>query len=928
MYDRRQRRPLLPGILLGLICGGLIALIRAQINSIFLYHGIPFAFTDALILIPSAIGGIGSGLVSFLVVLVTEFLRSTDGYNGIYALSTYLLIVLASAWASYRGAYHRVVSSLFSAVAIAVMLAFCWFFTFTALLDNSWERNLFYDLSSVALFLGAFPEIAAGTLAVYLFFHLAPERVRNQFAYGWVYSSDPRGRERRIDVLGRRVTAFSLVEALLLCLVAILCDRLSLSAFPEELPGGLSMLERSIRLGLLMMCAAVPLAYLLNQFILAYVVRPINALSRLMDRYFKKDEENRARLLPNLPIHTGDEIERLYRSLRKMVSDMGTYMDREIEHQRDQDRLKNALEVEKAAGEAKTAFFSSMTHEIRSPINAVLGMNEMILREARDPQIREYASNVRSAGTSLLNLVNDVLDMSKIEAGKMDLLPVDYRLASLINDLVVMISARAEAKGLAFTVEANPTLPSGLHGDDVRLKQVITNLLTNGVKYTERGSVTLCFAEESREDGTLALSVHVRDTGIGIKNTDREKLFAPFERIEEDRNRNIEGTGLGMNITTRLLTMMGSRLEVDSVYGEGSDFHFVVAQQISDPAPLGDYRETLRALRAEQDSYRESFTAPEAKILVVDDTPMNLLVIQNLLKQTQVQVETVESGRECLELIGRTQYDAIFLDDRMPEMSGTETLRQIQTTDHENQGVPVIVLTANSGEDTRSYYLSQGFTDYLAKPIEPTVLEELLARILPPEKVRPATLAAEETREGPDPEALSIYLDAVTDGAAELEALFAAEDWKNYTIKVHALKSTSRLIGEQALGDLAEKMEAAGDAGDLSFLQEHHRPLLNWYVSLLVKYRGPASAAEVPDERSLFSTTEAPDERPLLPPEEAEEARQAIRELAAVYDDQGIGSVLDQLSVYRIPPEEQETWERLRDAFRRLDWEFLGREDP
>ncbi len=324
---------------------------------------------------------------------------------------------------------------------------------------------------------------------------------------------------------------------------------------------------------------------------------------------------------------------------------------------RERERLIDASERAVAASEAKSAFLSNMSHEIRTPINAVLGMNEMILRECDDKNILGYSESIRTAGSTLLGLINDILDFSKIEAGKMEIIPVDYDLSSVINDLVNMIQMKADAKGLRLEFEISREVPKQLHGDEVRIKQIVTNILTNAVKYTEKGKVTLCidYGKIPDEEDSIMLNVAVKDTGIGIKKEDMKKLFSEFDRIEEKRNRNVEGTGLGMSITKRLLEMMGSSLQVESKYGEGSKFFFSLKQTVVKWEELGDYEAAYKAALASREKYHEKFRAPQAEILVVDDTPMNLEVFKNLLKQTEIKIETAGSGEEAHCLLRLTK---------------------------------------------------------------------------------------------------------------------------------------------------------------------------------------------------------------------------------------------------------------------------------
>jgi signal transduction histidine kinase/DNA-binding NarL/FixJ family response regulator len=424
---------------------------------------------------------------------------------------------------------------------------------------------------------------------------------------------------------------------------------------------------------------------------------------------------------------------------------------------KERDKLIDMSERALAANEAKSTFLSNMSHEIRTPINTVLGMDEMILRESSEPAIRGYASDIYTAGNTLLSLINDILDSSKIESGKMEIVPVDYELATLIRDLINMISQRARDKDLIFKVEVDENLPSKLHGDDVRIRQVVTNILTNVVKYTHDGfvtrrvmltDITVSSEASSSEDKKLGsrktgkssagsdetsdsvqIRFEVEDTGIGIKEEDLPKLFEEFQRIEEGRNRNIEGTGLGMNITMQLLKLMDSSLKVKSEYGKGSVFWFDLNQQVVDSEPIGDFNEKLSA-PDESYNHKGAFIAPDAHVLVVDDNDMNRKVFKSLLKVTQINISDASSGVKALQFAENVRYDMVFMDHMMPDMDGVETMKRMrQIKGYEN--VPIYVLTANAVTGAREQYLEAGFDGFVSKPVVSDKLEQALREGLP-----------------------------------------------------------------------------------------------------------------------------------------------------------------------------------------------------
>ncbi len=401
---------------------------------------------------------------------------------------------------------------------------------------------------------------------------------------------------------------------------------------------------------------------------------------------------------------------------------------------KERERLIDISDSAIAASEAKSAFLSNMSHEIRTPINAILGMNEMIQRESDNPEIVSYSNNIKSAGNSLLTIINDILDFSKIESGKMDIIPVDYDLVSVLNDLVNMIKPRAEAKSLKLIMDIDPETPTALFGDEVRIKQIMINLLTNAVKYTEKGSVTLkvTFDRETKTSQNIILRVSITDTGIGIKKEEIDKLFEKFVRIDEKRNRNIEGTGLGMSITSNLLTMMGGKLDVESEYGKGSTFSFELNQTVRKWTLIGDYNKEFSKFTTKE-KYVPKFKAPNAHVIIIDDNAINITVFKGLLKKTGINIDSAENGKAGIQLCIENKYDIIFLDHMMPGMDGIETLNQLKEKypDNKNNATPVVCLTANAISGAREKYVEAGFTDYLSKPMDPHRLEELIFSYLP-----------------------------------------------------------------------------------------------------------------------------------------------------------------------------------------------------
>lgn len=386
---------------------------------------------------------------------------------------------------------------------------------------------------------------------------------------------------------------------------------------------------------------------------------------------------------------------------------------------------------------AQNRFFSSMSHEIRTPINTIVGLNEMILRENVSDEVAEDAQNIQSASKMLLSLINDILDMSKIESGRMDIIPVVYDTGAMLSDIVNMIWVRAKEKGLEFYVNVEESIPAQLNGDEVRIKQILINLLNNAVKYTSEGSVTLSIQCRRKEGDKVYIAYSVSDTGMGIKKESIPHLFSAFRRVDEEKNRFIEGTGLGLSIVKQLVTLMGGEIEVNSVYTKGSTFVAIIPQQIAGDGQIGEIDLQKKHTISAREHYRALFEAPKANVLIVDDNVTNLMVAEKLLQDTKINIDTAESGIECITMSEHRRYDVILMDHLMPEMDGIECLRRLRgRSGGLNRNTPVVALTANAGGDNQALYRREGFDGYLLKPVSGAQLEAELLRHLPPDLVK------------------------------------------------------------------------------------------------------------------------------------------------------------------------------------------------
>ncbi|SEL06808.1 His Kinase A (phospho-acceptor) domain-containing protein [Pseudobutyrivibrio ruminis] len=510
------------------------------------------------------------------------------------------------------------------------------------------------------------------------------------------------------------------------------------------------------------------------------------------------------------------------------------------------DLLEKTLQAKKAekqaqtATEAKSNFLANMSHEIRTPINTIMGMDEMILRETSEKVVEEYALDIKTASQNLLSLINDILDITKIESGKMGIVKGEYDFMSLMHDVLNNVVLRAKEKNLELKLNIASNIPCNMLGDDIRIKQVLTNIITNAVKYTQEGYIEITTTCQKSLGEYVELTFSVKDTGIGIKPEDIKRMFESFERLEVNRNRNIEGAGLGMTITQNLLKMMGSTLNVDSTYGEGSTFSFTISQEVVNPEPIGDFEQKLKQLTSNYE-YSTSFEAPNATFLVVDDNAMNRKVFVALLRDSKVKVVEAENGYDCLQLIKNQHFDMIFLDHMMPGMDGVETFKAMAKLEgNKCLGTPVIALTANAIAGAKERYLTLGFHGFLSKPVVPAQLEKTIRDFLPeslleyhePDAKDEARMNRVKKIELPDIEGIDWdyallhfpdtnmvfqtavdFYDSIMFERDEILRYYKDIDSGNtledYRIKVHAVKSMANTIGATALGGLAKTCEFA-----------------------------------------------------------------------------------------------------------------------
>ena len=692
-----------------------------------------------------------------------------------------------------------------------------------------------------------------------------------------------------------------------------------------------------------------PSAYMTYVGVAVYVFLII----RLMFRYGKQIPQKKKRaiyvaLWSEIPVAVYQIMipDSLITCIGVVLFNLGIYMTTENPDALLAEQLAKEKLRADSANAAKTNFLANMSHEIRTPITAVLGMNELILRESKDSTIKQYSRDIEGAAKSLLSIINDILDITKIEAGKLSVISVEYDFGIVLKDVVNMISFKAKVKGLEFRVLVDENIPQRMMGDDIRLRQILVNLLNNAVKYTHEGHITLEITGRPSEEGVAKLFFQVKDTGIGIKEEDLQKLCQPFERIEEKRNRNIEGTGLGMSITKQLLGLLNSELNVVSVYGEGSEFAFELTQEIVDDTPIGRLEDLAAPVGKK---YQHGYEAPDARILFVDDNELNRKVFVGLLKETKIKIDEAGNGRQCLEMVKQNTYDIIFMDHMMPELDGVETFRIMKEMgDFPCKDTPVVILTANALVAAKEKYLQEGFRSFLQKPIDSEKLENLIRELLDDDLLQEVSSVAASTKlqeesvtsfasehtelpvvEGLDwgyarthfkddkimLDTVKLFEQSVIYEGKELEHLFASigtdAGRKDFRIKVHSMKSSAATIGVIALAEMAKVLEDAARNSQMEVLQVLTPIFLeSWF--------------EYGKRLEVFAPVSSTDKRTAADyKEEIQKLVSSMNQAAEEMDIDALDDIWMQLSEYEFSDEKHELLERIHKAILELDVDYL-----
>lgn len=534
-------------------------------------------------------------------------------------------------------------------------------------------------------------------------------------------------------------------------------------------------------------------------------------------------------------------------------------------------RMEEKNEEANNALEAKANFLANMSHEIRTPMNAIYGMAELLDQKDFAEEEKGYIDTIRKSSENLLAIINEILDFSKIDSGKMEITKEEYHFNSLIHDVLSIIEFRMKNRSVKLIYDIAPDIPRVLIGDELRIRQILINLLNNAVNFTHRGHIALRIFWEPDLDGNGYMHVSVEDTGIGISQADMNKLFTAFGQIDTKKNRNVEGTGLGLVITKRLLNLMGGDITVRSKVNEGSTFSFVLHQIVKDPRP-SNYNSNHEKVTVENAGYKITFKAPTARVMIVDDNKVNLTVASELMKRFGFEAVMVESGMEAYNRIEEhlVEYDLVFMDHMMPVMDGVEATRKIRALPTQYaKKLPIVALTANAIKGVERQFKEAGMNDYLAKPIHMNQLGEILKRWIPLEKqvhivngqeIQPTLSVPADTGSFPMPDSTeiidllkgidvedglrncggskSVYLKVLTTFAssnllASLQEYFIKGDLENYTVMAHSIKGACRNIGANDVADQAYELECAGRDEDVEFINKYHKTFCENYSEVL-----------------------------------------------------------------------------------------------
>lgn len=596
----------------------------------------------------------------------------------------------------------------------------------------------------------------------------------------------------------------------------------------------------------------------------------------------------------------------------------------------EQNRLMKELVLQtEDANRAKTNFVSNMSHEIRTPMNSIVGITEILLRSHHSPKEQEYLLNIQSSGRVLLTIINDVLDCSKMESGKMQLFDEPYDTFSLFHDLKISMENRIANCPLELIYDIDPDIPCTLKGDMGRIRQIITNLVNNAIKYTEKGSIRFTVRVRQKNADKVMLYYAVEDTGIGIRKEDQKILFDAFQRVEIDRNRYVEGTGLGLTISQNLVNMMGGVIEVESEYGKGSRFFFTIEQTIIDPTPVSAVNYNGQKDNVTEKEAECLFIAPEAHILLVDDNELNLVVAKELLKPLRMQIDTAENGLQAVKMVRGSQYDLVLMDHMMPVMDGIEAAKAIRALPEDKyQKLPIIALTANAMVDARKEFLNAGMNGFVAKPIDFARICNQLKLWLPKDLVRDVPkeeakkLLADDLSDREiqpeDPQmgfsfeegvkhcgskaalmkTIRIFYRTIDSKANKIEQCLKEGLISDYVIEIHALKSSALLIGAVPLSEAAKELEDYGKQGKTEVLEEKTPDVLTLYRDLKNILRPYAEKEE--DAKKEFSDGEWIT------------ALQQIHQCIEQFDLDGVDQIMEQLEEYQVPECIRESMDQLR----------------